>query len=228
MESELKLFSPSNDQSHEPTLDESPPQVHESPIEALEKDERPLLDSSDSKSESSSSPSVYAEAVKELEKKFAAYVRNDMYGTMGRGELPLIEKVKVGLALVTLVPIRVIVGLVILVLYYLICRFCTVFSVPNREDGQEDYAHMVGWRRVVIVQCGRFLSRAMFFTMGFYWISETRRDLDAAEKMVSEDECKDQSEECERPGAIISNHVSYLDILYHMSSSFPSFVAKVL
>ncbi|KAL0314729.1 UNVERIFIED_CONTAM: Lysophospholipid acyltransferase LPEAT1 [Sesamum angustifolium] len=37
---------------------------------------------------------------------------------------------------------------------------------------------------------------------------------------------RDQSEELEIPGAIISNHVSYLDILYHMSSSFPSFVAK--
>lgn len=37
----------------------------------------------------------------------------------------------------------------------------------------------------------------------------------------------DHSEELERYGAIISNHVSYIDILYHMSSSFPSFVAKV-
>ncbi|GKA80279.1 hypothetical protein Tco_0786875, partial [Tanacetum coccineum] len=35
-----------------------------------------------------------------------------------------------------------------------------------------------------------------------------------------------QSEEYERPGVIISNHVSHMDILYHMSSSFPSFVAK--
>ena len=34
-------------------------------------------------------------------------------------------------------------------------------------------------------------------------------------------------DESERPGAIVSNHVSHLDILYHMSSSFPSFVAKV-
>lgn len=29
------------------------------------------------------------------------------------------------------------------------------------------------------------------------------------------------------PSAIVSNHVSYIDILYHMSASFPSFVAKV-
>lgn len=42
-----------------------------------------------------------------------------------------------------------------------------------------------------------------------------------------QNEGKDKSEEPERPGAIISNHVSYIDILYHMSSFFPSFVAKV-
>jgi 1-acyl-sn-glycerol-3-phosphate acyltransferase len=30
------------------------------------------------------------------------------------------------------------------------------------------------------------------------------------------------------PGAIVSNHISYIDILYHMSASYPSFVAKVL
>lgn len=42
-----------------------------------------------------------------------------------------------------------------------------------------------------------------------------------------QNEGKEPSEEPEQPGAIISNHISYLDILYHMSSSFPSFVAKV-
>lgn len=40
-------------------------------------------------------------------------------------------------------------------------------------------------------------------------------------------ENKSQPAETGRPGVIISNHVSYIDILYHMSNSFPSFVAKV-
>jgi len=63
-----------------------------------------------------------------------------------------------------------------LLLYYTICRICTLFSVPNREEGdQEDYAHMGGWRRNVIVQCGRALSRAMLFVFGFYWINQTYR-----------------------------------------------------
>lgn len=193
--------------------------------EPLEQDQIRLLKSDSTKlpSPTPPPPPISAEEIRELEKKYAAYVRNDVYGTMGRGELPLAEKLKLVIALVTIVPIRVVVGLTLLLLYYLICRLLTLRIVPNREDGQEDYAHMIGWRRVVIVQCGRFLSRAMFFTMGFYWIQETHRTV---EQLDSKSACKEQSEEPERPGAIISNHISYLDILYHMSSSFPSFVAK--
>ncbi|KAK0576772.1 hypothetical protein LWI29_023058 [Acer saccharum] len=174
------------------------------------KDDRPLL-----KPEST-------ESIHEMEKKYAAYVRNDVYGVMGRGELPLKEKLLLGLALVTLVPIRVVLAMFVLILYYLICRICTLFSAPNREDEQEDYAHLGGWRRSVIVQSGRFFSRSMLFVFGFYWISETYRIPNSQDKS----EAKNQPEEPERPGAIISNHVSYLDILYHMSSSFSSFVAK--
>lgn len=46
--------------------------------------------------------------------------------------------------------------------------------------------------------------------------------------LIFQDDDGDRSKEIERPGAIVSNHVSYVDILYHMSASFPSFVAKVL
>ncbi|WOL10296.1 lysophospholipid acyltransferase LPEAT1 isoform X1 [Canna indica] len=94
-----------------------------------------------------------------------------------------------------------------------------MLSGPFREEEQEDYAHMRGWRREVVVRCGKFLSRAMLFTLGFYWINETHRTSSSEERRVIADVS-------ERPGVIVSNHVSYLDILYHMSSSFPSFVAK--
>lgn len=189
------------------------------------KDDRPLL-----KSDSNRISSTTGESIEELEKKFAAYVRNDVYGPMGRGELPLVEKVLLGIAVVTLVPIRFVLALIILVVYYVICRVCTLFSAPNRdeEEEQEDFAHMGGWRRAVIVWCGRFLSRMLLFVLGFYWISVSYRDIELPDqnKSSSQNEGKDQSEEPERLGAIISNHVSYLDILYHMSASFPSFVAK--
>lgn len=130
------------------------------------RDDRPLL-KSDSVSSSSSTANM---ELQDMEKKFAAYVRRDVYGTMGRGELAAKEKLLLGFALVTLLPIRVILAVIVLVFYYFICRVCTLFSTPNREEEQEDYAHMGGWRRSVIVGCGRALSRVMLFIFGFYWI----------------------------------------------------------
>ncbi|XP_015575280.1 lysophospholipid acyltransferase LPEAT1 isoform X2 [Ricinus communis] len=208
METELKNMNPD--------LSKAEPEPEPVRDEGTSKDDRPLL--------KSDSDQLQRQSIEELEKKFAAYVRKDIYGPMGRGELPLAENVLLGIALVTVVPIRIVLAITVLVLYYAICKICTLFSAPNRdeEEEQEDFAHVEGWRRAVIVWCGRLLSRAMLFVFGFYWIKETYRILE------EEKEGKDaeSEEEFERPGAIISNHVSYLDILYHMSSSFPSFVAK--
>lgn len=139
------------------------------------KDDRPLL-------KPDPASSVSTEELQELEKKCAAYVRSDSYGTMGRGQLTVQEKLLLGVALVTLVPIRLVVGMTLLLFYYLICRICTLFSSPNRDEEQEDYAHIHGWRRAVIVQCGRSLSRVMLFLLGFYWINETYRIPDAADE----------------------------------------------
>ncbi|XP_021745315.1 lysophospholipid acyltransferase LPEAT1-like isoform X2 [Chenopodium quinoa] len=202
----------------------------------IDNGEQPLL-KSDSKSSNESTnktpeKQVTATELEAMEKKFAAYVRRDVYGPMGCGELRVKEKVLLGIAMVTLLPLRVVVGMTVLVIYYLVCRICTLFSTPHRpEEGEdqqqqmEDYGHLGGWRREVIVRCGRFLSRAMLFTLGFYWISNSSRIYDQ-EKLSDGNDSKDQLESSERPGVVISNHVSYLDILYHMSSSFPSFVAK--
>ncbi|KAL6504671.1 hypothetical protein OROHE_023429 [Orobanche hederae] len=161
--------------------------------------------------------------IEEMDKEYAPFVRHDVYGPLGRGELPCVEKFLLGMALMFLVPIRVMAGISVLVVYYVICRVCTAFLAPNREEvEQEDYAHMGGWRRAVILASGRFLSRVMLFVFGFYWICETSKCTEVDAQLSGEG----QSEEVARPGVIISNHVSYIDILYHMSSSFPSFVAK--
>ncbi|KAA3453620.1 lysophospholipid acyltransferase LPEAT1-like isoform X1 [Gossypium australe] len=150
MESELRGFNakPSKTPQPDPTHDD-----------ASSRDDRPLLTS--------------ASNVLELEKKCAAYVRNDVYGAMGRGELPLMEKLQLGIAFVTLLPLRIILVMTVLVVYYLICRICTLFSVPNHGEGQEDYAHLGGWRRTVILRSGRFLSKTLLFLVGFYRINET-------------------------------------------------------
>lgn len=190
-----------------------------------EQDERPLLKPEPGTPDTPVPES--GQSIEEMEKKYAAYVRSDVYGPMGRGKLSWAERLWLVPRLVILVPIRVVAGMTVLVSYYVICRVCTAFRSPNREDGeeQEDYAHLQGWRRAVILRSGRFLSRVMLFVFGFYWISETSR-VNEEGHLINENESSDHTEELERYGAIISNHVSYIDILYHMSSSFPSFVAK--
>ncbi|XP_016486782.1 lysophospholipid acyltransferase LPEAT1 isoform X1 [Nicotiana tabacum] len=221
MESELQKLPPKTTQTTQPeSVDES----------SLTKDDRPLLkpDPTNPQLQVQSQSSSSNPSIEELEKKYAPYVRHDVYGVMGRGELPWTEKVLLGIALVTVVPMRVVGAMTVLVVYYLICKVCTAFSAPNREEEeeQEDYAHIGGWRRAVMMQSGMFLSRVMLFVFGFYWISETYCPIDLDADSNNEHGSKDQAEELERPGAIVSNHISYLDILYHMSSSFPSFVAK--
>lgn len=110
----------------------------------------------------------------ELERKFVPFGRRDVYGPRRSGDPPLAEKVLLGLVLVTIVPVRVAVAVTMALFYYSICRVCTLGLEPYREDDQEDYAHVGGWRRAVIVHSGRFLSRVMFFMLGFYWICERR------------------------------------------------------
>ncbi|KNA17931.1 hypothetical protein SOVF_075300 [Spinacia oleracea] len=199
--------------------------------EQIDNGKKPLLKSdSQSSDQETTQKQLTAAELEEMEKKFAAYVRHDIYGPMGCGEVPVKEKVLLGAAMLTLLPLRVLVGMSILVLYYLICKICTLFSTPYRPGEGEDqqlqgYGHLVGWRREIIVRCGRFLSRALLFTLGFYWISQTSRIYDH-EKLIDQSDSRDQLEKSERPGVIISNHASYLDILYHMSFSFSSFVAK--
>ncbi|XP_019153333.1 PREDICTED: lysophospholipid acyltransferase LPEAT1-like isoform X2 [Ipomoea nil] len=191
------------------------------------KDDRPLIKAgTDSAPAQVHTPPPPSPSMEELEKKYAPFVRHDVYGIMGRGELPRKEKLLLAIGLVVLLPLRVVAATAILLVYYLICRVCTAFLAPNREDEQEqeDYAHLGGWRRKVITQSGRFCARAMLFAFGFYWIRKThvQGNNDINGKLNNEG----QVSEPERPGAIVSNHVSHLDILYHMSSSFPSFVAK--
>ncbi|CAL4907618.1 unnamed protein product [Urochloa decumbens] len=182
---------------------------------------RPLL-SSPSTSPSAASTMPVQESIEELDRRYAPYERRDAYGPMGLGPVGAAEAFRLAFAAVVLVPLRVVAGMLVLVVYYLVCRVCTLRVEEEREGGEGDgYARLEGWRREGVVRCGRALARAMLFVFGFYWIREYDWRFPDAE-----DEHVDHSKEIERPGAIVSNHVSYVDILYHMSTSFPSFVAK--
>lgn len=174
------------------------------------------------------------EFLKEMEAKYAAYVRHDVYGNWGTGTVSFWENLQLYVALVTLCPVRVLLLFAHLVLFYVICKLCTLrVTASSSDEGQESFAHMTGVRRTIIVRSGRFLARAMLFIFGFYYIPVFSSTSPEAQNLHlglgDPDEGKEGEAkvvELARPGAIVSNHVSYLDILYHMSASFPSFVAK--
>ncbi|KAL6619409.1 hypothetical protein ACP70R_034548 [Stipagrostis hirtigluma subsp. patula] len=183
---------------------------------------RPLLSPPSPAPPSASAAAPAQESVEELDRRYAPYARRDAYGPMGLGPIGAAEAARLAFAAVVLVPLRVVAGVLVLVAYYLVCRVCTLRVEEERGGGEGDgYARLEGWRREGVVRCGRALARAMMFVFGFYWIREYDcRFPDAEEEQM------DQSKEIERPGAIVSNHVSYVDILYNMSAFFPSFVAK--
>ncbi|XP_047094373.1 lysophospholipid acyltransferase LPEAT1-like [Lolium rigidum] len=164
------------------------------------------------------------ETLEELDRRYAPYARRDAYGPMGRGPLGPAEAARLAVAAALLLPLRVVAAVLLLVAYYLVCRVCTLGVEEERQGAEgpgDGYARLRGWRRDAVVRCGRNLARAMLFVFGFYRIRVDHRRVAHAE-----DEDTGKSEYLGRPGAIVSNHVSHLDILYHMSSSLPSFVAK--
>ena len=67
------------------------------------------------------------ETEEEIEKKYAAYLRTDAYGAMGRGEISLKERILLGLALFTIVPLKVVLLFATVIPYYLLCLLLTLF-----------------------------------------------------------------------------------------------------
>jgi lysophosphatidylcholine acyltransferase/lyso-PAF acetyltransferase len=133
---------------------------------------RPLLSSS-SPSPSAASAAPVLESIEELDRRYAPYARRDAYGPMGLGPVSAAEAARLVFAAVVLVPLRVVAGVLVLVVYYLVCRVCTLRVEEEREGGEGDgYARLDGWRRAGVVRCGRALARAMLFVFGFYWIRE--------------------------------------------------------
>lgn len=110
------------------------------------------------------------ETAEQLDARYAPYARRDAYGTMGRGPLPAAQAVRLALAAAVLLPLRFVAGMLVLLLYYLVCRACTLFV-----DADGGRPRLAGWRRKAVLRSGCALSRAMLFVFGFYWIRETRR-----------------------------------------------------
>lgn len=131
--------------------------------------------------------------------------RVDSYGAMGLAPQPLLERIRLAICAVFLVPIKLLGALVCLLSYFLVIKLSWLFPASVRSD----------W----VAALGKIHCRACLFCLGFVRIKWIR---------VSREGAPVPLEAPSGPPAvgIVSNHTSWVDILIHMSHSFPSFVAR--
>mmetsp|Transcript_30422 Transcript_30422/g.58507 ORF Transcript_30422/g.58507 Transcript_30422/m.58507 type:complete len:332 (-) Transcript_30422:262-1257(-) len=137
--------------------------------------------------------------------RFPEFSRRDHCGPTGTGPFKLAHQLRMLLAWVVLLPVlRVTVCALLVFLCYLGTRVASV--LPKH------------WRCPLAATWGMLCARSVLFVLGFYHI---RREY------VGDHSKHDQQKHPRTPApAIVSNHVSMWDILYHMSANYPSFVAN--
>lgn len=131
--------------------------------------------------------------------------RHDAYGCMGQGPLPLRESMRLALAAVFVLPVKIVGSLGCLVACYLSCR--ASFLVPRRR------------RPAFVAAACKGCMRCCLFCLGF-WRVEWRRLPPKAQH------AEHAAHAGARPGGIVSNHCSWIDILVNTTRYFPSFVAR--
>lgn len=138
----------------------------------------------------------------QIDPKHIPFKRNDRYGDMGTKPQPLLERCRLALLSVTVLPLKLFCAACCILGYYLVCRVAEILPAD--------------WKRKVTTAFGKVFCRACLFSIGFArieWVKLRKASWD-----------KNKSD---RPAVgIVSNHCSHADILVHMARSFPSFVAR--
>ena len=133
----------------------------------------------------------------ELHQRYAPFARGDAYGPMGCS-VPALEKLRLALVWLTLLPLFKAAACLAT-----LCSFAVVCAVA-RHLPQALHRRLMPWLAWLHV-------RTVLFCCGFLWIRRTRVG---------------RSPSTAAPVCVVSNHVSWVDILVMMSEVFPSFVAK--
>lgn len=112
-----------------------------------------------------------------------------------------------------LLPIRLTLTMIFIIIYYLIIVLCGLIW-PN-------YNKQTRIQRTIIQFGGNLFSRLILYCAGFYWISKNRGYIkDFLPGYYAKNIIK-------KAPFIVSNHYSWLDIFYFISSRhFPSFLSK--
>ena len=138
------------------------------------------------------------------------WIRADKYGEMGLAPQPVLEYIRMGLMLVFVVPIKIIGAVSCLLSFYLWTKVAAVlFPAKHRSD-------WVAW-------LGKIHCRMCLFFIGFVRVRWVAIDWEGEPVSSTTGGAK---EEPRSYAGIVSNHLSWADILVHMSHFFPAFVAR--
>lgn len=143
-----------------------------------------------------------AETRSQNDPAFDPFRRHDQYGMEGAAPQPVFECVRLAVAAITILPLKLLGCLTCLIGCYLMCKLSFLCPAHNRAD----------W----VAACAKFFVRAELFCLGFVTVTWE----------VVPDHTGQKVNPTIKAAGIVSNHCSWADILLHMSRSFPSFVAR--
>lgn len=143
------------------------------------------------------------------EPRFDPFRRLDRYGPWGATPQPVLENIRLVLLGLLLVPLRFLGILLCCCICSIICTVTLLLPVDKRVSG---------------VELAKIVCRLCIFSCGFIkitWVSSDGKGNSSGSRngLIP-------SKEEPHFGAILSNHVSWCDILVYLTKYFPSFVAK--
>jgi lysophosphatidylcholine acyltransferase/lyso-PAF acetyltransferase len=139
---------------------------------------------------------------------FEPFIRTDSFGEGGR-RISLFQSIRIAVLAVTLLPCRVLAALSCVAGYHLLLR--VLYAIF--PDG--------ALLRRIAAFWGRFWSTTCLLALGF-----VRRRVVRVPRPASAPPPPPEDERPQWQVAIVSNHISWADILVHMSRTLPSFVAR--
>ena len=139
------------------------------------------------------------------------------YGELGMAPQPLLEKLRLALLALTVLPIKVLGTLGCVVSFWACCRLSFLLPAAVRSE--------------VVAALGRWHCRCCLLWLGFWRVSWIRVGDDSAAAGPGLPSCGGNGGTGggSPPAAavgMIANHISWCDITIHMAHSFPAFVAR--
>ncbi|KAL4538455.1 hypothetical protein Ndes2526B_g03241 [Nannochloris sp. 'desiccata'] len=133
---------------------------------------------------------------------YPPFVRLDQFGELGLKPQPLLQQLRLLFFAIFLVPFKAIGTLACLLGYFVVIKLSFLFPCSVRSD----------W----VAALGKIFCRGCLFSLGFVRVKWIKIEADLKPPLVAAIPAV----------GIVSNHSSWIDILIHMSHSFPSFVAR--